>query len=419
MQPIKDPYLFEKKIIQGIPVYYNNLPWSPCIHIRIGFNVGSLEDPEGKEGLAHYLEHVVLNGSPLMPTLQKVREFKKKYTLDTLNAHTGFWYTEYVAKNLPEHFNETAKGLIDLAFNPLIDEKQTTREKGIILQEMWDRYRNKKLLNYRKEYIKNTRPGLPTNRMWSPGGWPETIQNVDAEDLKKWHKKHYQKGNAYIFLVGAVEEKHLMELENILVNLPEGHALESTPKNISVQKPLINEITYNSKDIGMEKDNAELSIEINTPRNLKNEEVLVVAGDFLYTLLFEILREELGLCYNVNVSCEITKNYIENGINLGLSEDKVETAKEKIFEIIEAIGSGSYKEKFEEEKRISIDQLKASERTANSIINSASYRLLFWNEITPLTKIISDRKAVTFEETAKYIADTFKRENVYIETILP
>ena len=46
-----DPYDFKKKEIEGVPIFYKNLPWAPCINIYIVFNTGSFNDPVGKEGI--------------------------------------------------------------------------------------------------------------------------------------------------------------------------------------------------------------------------------------------------------------------------------------------------------------------------------------------------------------------------------
>jgi predicted Zn-dependent peptidase len=52
---IFDPYDFSKKEINGVQIYYKNLPWAPCIHVRVVFNTSAFDDPVGKEGLSHFL----------------------------------------------------------------------------------------------------------------------------------------------------------------------------------------------------------------------------------------------------------------------------------------------------------------------------------------------------------------------------
>lgn len=49
-----DIFDFSKKEINGVPIYYKNLPTAPCVNIRVVFNTGAFDDPVGKEGLSHF-----------------------------------------------------------------------------------------------------------------------------------------------------------------------------------------------------------------------------------------------------------------------------------------------------------------------------------------------------------------------------
>lgn len=97
-----DPYLFEQKNIDGVNILYKKIDTAPCIHIRLVFDFGAFNDDIGKEGVAHFLEHMLLKGCDLYPTKKDIREFSKKYMLNTLNASTGFFSMWLNGKTLPE-----------------------------------------------------------------------------------------------------------------------------------------------------------------------------------------------------------------------------------------------------------------------------------------------------------------------------
>lgn len=415
----QDPYIFKEKKINGVPVYYNHLPWSPCTHIILGFKVGSMHDPIKKEGLAHFLEHCIFNGCPSMPLPKDVREFRKKYTIDSMNGHTSYWYTEYTAKCLPEKFSKTLEGMSEMIFQSFLEEKWVEHERKIITQEIRNYHKNKKKEKYLKEYLKNMRPGLPTNRMWTAAGWTETVAKTTTEDLKKWYQSNYHSGNMYVILAGHVDKNTLSEVSKMLKQIPKGISSADTLRHKKVRRPLVRRKTYQSGAIGMEQDHATLMLETNIPRNLKNEAVLNLASSFLHAILFDSLREEMALCYGVHVGMHYDMDYIENYISLNLPETKIKEAEDKIFEMIEGIKKGKYKDKFEQQKQIKIDSIKAKERTAGYIIDSASSFVVFEGKIPSLKKILRDREVLTYKEVADYIVKTFRRENLYIETILP
>ena len=418
LQKIKDPYLFQKKEIKGVPIYINKLPWSPCVYISIGFKVGALEDPIGKEGVAHFLEHMIFNGSPLYPDKHAVREFSKKYMMGSLNAFTSFWNTEYYGKTLPEHFEETIKGIFDLVFNPILDEKESSRERNVIIQESWDKFNNKKHKNYGKWLMKNVRPNLESKRIWRALGWPETISKISSDDIKKFQKK-YNSGSMYIFLVGAVEEKHIKLTEELIKKTARRAKRKEYSRYISVERPKIKDRTFKAEDIGLKQDHATISLITNTSRNPKIEDILVIAEDFIWELFFEILREEMGLCYGVDVSIGSWMDFVHNSISLNLNKKKIKEAEEKIFEIFSQIQKGKYQNKFEEEKRISIEKLKAAERTSSHIISNAANQLIYYDQIFTLKKVIEGMQKVNFDEVATYLTKTFKREKIYLERIIP
>jgi predicted Zn-dependent peptidase len=415
----ENPYNFKKKKINGMTVYYNHLPWSPCTHIAMGFRVGSLHDPIKKEGLAHFLEHCSFNGCPSMPTPKDVREFKKKYTLDSMNARTGYWFTEYTARCLPKNFNKTIEGMQDMIFNSFLEDKWVEHERRVITQEIWDRHRNKKKDKYLRKYLKTVRPGLLAERMWTALGWPETVAKITQTDLKNLQQSHYRTGNMYVILVGNINEGMINEAIGLFKNIPKGGRSFEVNIPKEVKKPLLRRKTYRSDDIGVKQDHASLLLETNTPRNLQEEYLLPMSTGLLSSLLFEQLREEMGLCYGVDVNIEENMDFVENYISLNLNESRLKEAEDKIFEIIKEIEDGKHEERYEQEKRIIIDTIKARERTANYIIGTTSTFLIYDNKIRSLKEIIRGREKVTYKDVANHISKTFKKENLYIETILP
>src|ERR1035437_1176170 len=115
-----DPFDFKKKKIAGVNVYYKNLPWAPCIHIYFTLSAGAFSDPIGKEGVAHFLEHLLGNGSPMAKDKKAVKEFNRIYMLNSRNAYTSHYQTVCHGRCLPEHFDKVFNFLYDNTFNPFI-----------------------------------------------------------------------------------------------------------------------------------------------------------------------------------------------------------------------------------------------------------------------------------------------------------
>ena len=141
-----DSYDFSRKEIDGVSIFYKNLPQAPCINIRVVFNIGAFDDPTGKEGVSHFLEHMLLKGCPSIPSKKSIKEWSKINALNTLNAFTNYDNTWYTLKCLPEKYDTAIAGLKDMIFHSFLKLEDIEEERKVITQEAWGRFLNEKFL---------------------------------------------------------------------------------------------------------------------------------------------------------------------------------------------------------------------------------------------------------------------------------
>ncbi|KKR69138.1 MAG: Peptidase M16 family protein [Parcubacteria group bacterium GW2011_GWF2_40_69] len=236
-------------------VYYKNLPWAPCINVYVVFNTGAFIDPIGKEGLSHYLEHMIFNGSKKIKNKKLQKEWSKKYALNSWNAYTNLYQTVFHLRCLPENYKDVLVGMKDMIFNPLLKAKDVEHERKVITQEAWKRFKNQKFLAYTRKYLENLYTGHNFSRVSSALGWPETIAKISHLDIKNYHKEKYVKKNMSIFLAGAIKEKDLKLVDVFVNNIPEG--IFSEYEKGLVQKPKNKKSVVNSDDIGDPQEQVE------------------------------------------------------------------------------------------------------------------------------------------------------------------
>lgn len=101
---------------------------------------GSLNETEDQRGLAHFLEHMVFNGSENFPPgklIETLEQIGVEFGAD-LNAFVGFDQTGYTI-DLPDAKLETIdlalKVLSDQAFGALLLDEEIEKERGVILSE--------------------------------------------------------------------------------------------------------------------------------------------------------------------------------------------------------------------------------------------------------------------------------------------
>ena len=171
------------------------------------FDTGSVNEPDGQEGLAHFLEHMAFNGSKNIPEgemIKRLEKFGLAFGADT-NASTSFDETIYQLE-LPEVndeiLDETLMIMRETASNLTLDPEAIDRERGVILAEK--RARISPAYNASIASLKFYLEGSPfPDRI--PIGTEETIQSVTPENFRDFYKGYYHPDETFIVLVGDFE----------------------------------------------------------------------------------------------------------------------------------------------------------------------------------------------------------------------
>ncbi len=414
-----DPYDFSKREIDGVSVYYKNLPWAPCVHIRIVFDVGAFNDPVGKEGLSHFFEHIIFDGSPKIPDRKAVRDWSKLNALNTWNAWTSFDNTNYWLKCLPEKFEDALTGMKDMIFHPFLRPEDVEHERKVITQESWNRFLNEKYLAYEKEITDNVFVGHIHARFASPLGWPETIAKISQEDISVWHKRHYGKGNFFIVLAGAVEEKHLNIVNDFLKDLPV--ATKSENNFGATGKPKQSRFVKSADEIGEVKEQVEISfVRVAEKLSHQKSEVSGVFDMLSRDVLNERLREERSLCYSVSVGTSLEKRFFQAVMNIKTEEKNIKIVEEEFQKFLRDVTFGELRNKFEIVKKTYLERVESNERLSDDIANITLREISkFDGHIITLAEQLEKIRNVSYEDIVEFAKWAFDPEYTYTEIILP
>jgi zinc protease len=174
------------------------------VSMHLFIQAGSMHETDAEQGLAHYLEHMLFNGSENFKPGDLVKYFQgigMKFGPDA-NAHTGFYSTVYDI-DLPKGDRDgLEKGLLvlrDYAGGGLIPEEEVERERGIILAEK----RTRDSADYRtfEASFKFELPdALLSKRL--PIGTEEVIRNADRKRLKSFYDTWYRPERMILILAG-------------------------------------------------------------------------------------------------------------------------------------------------------------------------------------------------------------------------
>jgi zinc protease len=174
------------------------------VSVHLYVRAGSLNETDEQQGLAHFLEHMMFNGSTHFPPGELVRYFQSigmQFGNDA-NAHTGFNETVYDII-LPTGGAENLKtGLLvmhDYATGALLLNKEVKREAGVILAEK--RSRDSAAYRTFKATLKFELPDFLVSRRL-PIGKTTIIRNADKSRLKAFYDGWYRPDEMVLVMVG-------------------------------------------------------------------------------------------------------------------------------------------------------------------------------------------------------------------------
>jgi zinc protease len=182
--------------------------------LHLVIQAGSLHETDEQRGIAHFLEHMLFNGSTHFPPGELVKYFQKigmQFGPDA-NAHTGFFETVYDI-NLPvsdrQSLQEALQVIQDYAEGALLLPSEIERERGVILAEKQSR----DSADYRA-YVASLNFELAgtlfPDRL--PIGNEDVIRSADQSVFKAFYDTWYRPDNMIVVMVGDFDPALAREL---------------------------------------------------------------------------------------------------------------------------------------------------------------------------------------------------------------
>ncbi len=205
-----DPTIVFKKLPNGFRyvLMENHYPRNR-VSMHLYVLAGSIYESDTQQGLAHFLEHMLFEGSTHFQPEELVKYFQSigmEFGPDA-NAHTGFDQTVYDML-LPEGDGKSLKnGLVvmkDFAEGALLLPSQIEKERRVVLSEM----RTRDSASYRT-YISTINFEFPdaviSKRL--PIGKEQVLKKTQQRDLKKFYDTWYRPEKMILVLVGDFDAK--------------------------------------------------------------------------------------------------------------------------------------------------------------------------------------------------------------------
>jgi zinc protease len=184
------------------------------VAMSLNIQAGSLNEQSDQRGIAHFLEHMLFNGSTHFQPGELIEYFQSigmSFGGDT-NAHTSYDETVYDIILPQGNLDDIEKGLLvfsDYARGALLLEEEIDRERGVILAEK----RSRDSAGYRahvKETAFSMQGTLLPERL--PIGTLETLNKADHALMKSFYDSWYRPENMVLVMVGDFDPNGVQSL---------------------------------------------------------------------------------------------------------------------------------------------------------------------------------------------------------------
>jgi len=285
---------FQRTVLEDGPrVISARLPNSHSLSVAIYVLAGSRLETRENAGVAHFMEHVTFKGTHAYPTTRAVSEAIEGCG-GSSNAATDRESTVYWAR-LPVREAERAFGVLsELVFRPLLREADISRERDIIVEEIrsYQDDPGQFVFNlFDRAFFGDTPLG------WEIAGDEASVRGLAVKDIKGFWSDTYRPANTVVAVAGDLDHAAVVDL--VQRNIGSGNGVVSgygaapalPVERVSVEHRDVAQAHIVLGVPGLRRDD---------PEQWSLEMLNTILGEGSSSRLFQQLREEAGLTYDVH-----------------------------------------------------------------------------------------------------------------------
>jgi zinc protease len=178
---------------------------APVVVHMVWYRVGAADEPPGKSGIAHFLEHLMFKSTETLES----GEFSRVVAANggTDNAFVSFDYTAYFQRVAADRLELMMEMESDRMVNLRLTPEEVETERQVILEERNQRTENEPGALFGEQrnaaQFMNHPYGIPVI------GWRHEIEALTLEDAKAFYREHYAPNNAILIVAGDVDPEEV------------------------------------------------------------------------------------------------------------------------------------------------------------------------------------------------------------------
>jgi zinc protease len=196
----------DQTLPNGMRVLVYENPRAPTALHMVWVKAGSMDETNGRTGLAHVLEHMMFKGTKTLAP----GEFSRRVAAlgGRENAFTAKDYTGYFQQVHKDSLREVMRLEADRQRNLVLKEEEFKKEIQVVMEERRLRTDdNPTSLAYETLVAQ----AFQANPVRNPIiGWMNDLENLSIKDVEQWYRDWYAPNNLVLVVAGDVNAKQVL-----------------------------------------------------------------------------------------------------------------------------------------------------------------------------------------------------------------
>ncbi len=263
------------------------------VAIGVWVGVGARYEPVRINGISHFLEHLLFKGTKRRSSRQIKSAIEG--TGGSLNAFTDEEFTSVVVKVQPKELGQAVEVITDMVLHPEVDPREMEKERQVVLEEI--RMVGDLPMHSVHDMLNALLwPNHPLGR--DVAGTPASLSRIRRGDALRFQRRYYVPSNVVIAACGRLSHRALVEaVSRWWAKVPPGRPAHCRKPNERQRRPRL-------KIVSKETEQTHFSMGFHAfPRNHPDVQALsllnILLGGNMSSRLFQRVREELGLAYDI------------------------------------------------------------------------------------------------------------------------
>jgi Predicted Zn-dependent peptidases len=398
----------------GLAVATKHMSHMESVSFGIWIKAGARYENTKNNGISHLLEHLLFKGT-------KTRGMKEiKEAIEgrggSFNGFTSEEVTCYLVKLLAKDAELGVDILSDMVLNPKLEEKEIEKEKSVIVEE----------INMYKDIPAQHVHEILTEMLWpdQPLGMPlagtvESVNSMKKADVVAYKEAFYNPNNMLLIGTGRIKEDELLGLAGKYLSISAKAEAPKFIKAVNAQRePLLKVAKKSTEQTHMAL--AFHAMNRLSPDRYAASILNIILGANMSSRLFNVIRDELALCYEISSSVRKYEDVGAFVIGAGLDESNLIRALEVIIKEVNRIKNEPVPhEELERAKEFYKGQLLFTMEDTMSHMLWLGEKIASNEKELDVNKIMEKVASINKDDIMRVARDIFKDESMNLAVIGP